>query len=77
MEKSTQPKPIQAQNIKPIPFQFMPSQQSSPTNTLLNDEDGAREEKRRGKQIVTSCTTPRGPGMYNSFSALGSLEEEG
>ncbi|CAF2268093.1 unnamed protein product, partial [Brassica rapa] len=62
------------QQLKPISIKTQPAHQSSPTDTLLCDKDRAREEKRKGKQIMTS---PCGPELYNPFSALGSLGEEG
>ena len=67
-------KSLEAQQIKPIKIQ-----QSPPTVIPLNDKDRtrAREEKRRRKQIMTSCTKPCGLALSNAFSALGSLEEEG
>ena len=66
--KSSQAQPSQAQQLKPIPANHQTS------STALCDKDRAREEKRKGKQVMTS---PSGPGLYNSFSALGSLGEEG
>lgn len=72
---SDEPKSLEAQQIKPIQ-----NQQPSPSTVMsLDDKETtrAREEKRRGKQIMMSCTKPCGPVLSNAFSALGSLEEEG
>ena len=74
----SQPKLIPAQLNKPSSAQVAPRQQSPSTDTTLDDKNRAREEKRRGKQIMTSCTEERcGPELHNSFAALGSFQECG
>ena len=74
-QKTIEPsKPIQAQTEK---IQIMTGQQAA-TAKSCDDRDKAREDKRRGKQIATCSTEPRGgPKLYNPFEALGSLEEKG
>lgn len=75
VQKSMQPTKIfQAQSTE---IQSRSSQRSSATVRLSQNKNRAEEKKKRGKQIVTGCTKPCGPALYNSFQTLGLLEKGG
>ena len=76
-QNMVEPKPVRAHTNRPTEDQSQSSQRVSPPAPTLHDKKRYEEEKRRGKQIATACTNPRGgPALYNSFEALGSLGEE-